>query len=89
MLKVSTYIVVECRLGEFFSSLALSQNPDGRHINREREIGLYFSYAQNIDIRIWICCRKTHQAFQKINRNYVSEVGAIDQVCSLEDMLVL
>ena len=50
---------------------------------------LYFSYAQNFDIRIWICRRKTHQAFQKINRNYVSEISAIDQACSLEDMLVL
>ena len=71
-----------------FSSPALS-HPDGRHVNRTRGTELYFSYVQNIDIGIWICCRKTHQAFQKINRNYVSEVGAIDQACRLEDMLVL
>lgn len=74
-----------------FSSLALPQNPDGRHVKRAREIKLYFSYVQNIDIRTWICCRETHwhQAFHKINRNDVSEVGAIYQACSLEDVLVL
>ena len=72
-----------------FSSLALQQNPDGRHVNRAKEIELYFSYVQNIDIGTWICCRETHQAFQKVNRNDVSEVGAIDQACSLEDVLVL
>lgn len=71
-----------------FSSFALPQNPNGQHVNRTREIELYFPYAQNIDIRIWICCRETHQAFQKINRNYVSEVGAIDQACSFKDVLV-
>ena len=58
-------------------------------LTEQGKLNYIFSYAQDIDIRIWICCRKTHQAFQKINPNYVSEVGAIDQACSLEDMLVL
>ena len=72
-----------------FSSLALPLNSDGRHVNRAIAIDLYFSYAQNIDIWTRIRRRETHQAFQKINRKYVSEVGAIDQACSLEDVLVL
>ena len=53
------------------------------------KLNYIFPYPQNIDIRIWICCRETHQAFQKIIHNNVSEVGTIDQACSLEDVLVL